>query len=160
MAQALGADKNPPAVLGVERSLSGKRWRSRLSDERSGMAIAQRAGLPEILGRILAARDVPIDGVEDYLKPTLSRSLPDPSCLKDMDLAVERLVAAILNGEQIAVFGDYDVDGATSSALLQSFLRAVGTELRVYIPRQVDRRLWAERSGVASFSHRTVPVSW
>lgn len=114
--------------------MSGKRWRARLSDERAGLAIAQRNGLPEIVGRILAARDVPIEDVESYLNPTLSRLLPDPSRLKDMDQAVDRLVAAIESGESIAVFGDYDVDGATSAALLHGFFTAVGTDLRIYIP--------------------------
>jgi len=134
MAQLLEASDLPTAMLGVERSISGKRWRARLSDERVGLAIAQRTGLPEIVGRILAARDVPIEEVESYLNPTLSRLLPDPSCLKDMDQAVDRLVAAIDNGESIAVFGDYDVDGATSAALLHGFFSAVGAELRIYIP--------------------------
>lgn len=134
MAQAIEAIGPPASVLGVDRSISGKRWRTRLSDERAGLAIAQRAGLPEIVGRVLAARDVPMDGVDGYLNPTIAQMLPDPSCLKDMDQAVARLVAALDAGEQIAVFGDYDVDGATSAALLHGFFKAVGADLRIYIP--------------------------
>jgi len=134
MPRALEPSEPPDAVLGVERSISGKRWRPRLLDERAGLAIAQRAGLPEIVGRVLAARGVSIDEIESHLNPTLSRFLPDPSVLKDMDRAVDRLAAAIEGGEQVAVFGDYDVDGATSSALLSGFFNAVGAELRIYIP--------------------------
>jgi single-stranded-DNA-specific exonuclease len=134
MPLAIEASDPPAAVLGVERSISGKRWRARLNDERLGLAIAQRTGLPEIVGRILAARDVPLEAVEDYLNPTIARSLPDPSCLQGMDRAVDRLIAALDNDEPVAVFGDYDVDGATSAALLIGFFSAVGADLRAYIP--------------------------
>jgi single-stranded-DNA-specific exonuclease len=124
-------------VLGVERSLGGKRWLDGAGDARAGLALAQSHGLPEIVGRLLAARGVPSDGVAAYLEPRLAALLPDPSHLLDMDRAVARLLAAVEGGEKIAVFGDYDVDGATSSALLARFFRALGVALRVYIP---DRR--------------------
>ncbi len=125
------------AFLGVERSLTGRRWAARLADERTALAIAQRHGLPEAVARLLAARDVDPDAVPDFLDPTLRRFLPDPSHLKDMDAAVTRLTQAVQEGERIVVFGDYDVDGATSSALLLRFFRAVGGNIDVYIP---DRR--------------------
>jgi single-stranded-DNA-specific exonuclease len=125
------------AFLGVERSLTGRRWAARLADERAALAIAQRHGLPDAICRLLAARDVGLDAVPDFLEPTLRKFLPDPSHLKDMDAAVARLVAAVQKGERIVVFGDYDVDGATSSALLLRFFRAVGGDIGVYIP---DRR--------------------
>ncbi len=122
------------AVLGVERSVSGKRWRSRLMDDRLGLAFAQRLALPEIVGRVLAARGVDIDEVESFLDPKLRGYLPDPLVLRDMDRAIERIVQALAEGEKLAVFGDYDVDGATSSALLKRFFSAVGADLRIYIP--------------------------
>ncbi|MCC8427725.1 single-stranded-DNA-specific exonuclease RecJ [Reyranella aquatilis] len=125
------------AFLGVERSLTGKRWATRLSDERLALAIAQRHGLPDAISRLLAARDVGLEAVANFLEPTLRKFLPDPSHLKDMDAAVGRLVRAVQAGERIVVFGDYDVDGATSSALLLRFFRAVGGNIGVYIP---DRR--------------------
>ena len=124
--------------LNVESSVSGKRWEERLSDPRHGLALAQRLGLPEIVGRVLAARDVGLESAEAYLNPTLRQFLPDPSHLLDMERAVDRLVNAIRDGERIAVFGDYDVDGATSSALLYRFLQQVGAELRVYIPDRIS----------------------
>ena len=125
------------AFLGVERSLTGRRWAARLADERVALAIAQRHGLPDAICRLLAARDVGLDAVPDFLEPTLRKFLPDPSHLKDMDAAVARLVTAVQEAEKIVVFGDYDVDGATSSALLLRFFRAVGGNIGVYIP---DRR--------------------
>ena len=126
------------AFLGIEQSLTGRRWAARLGDERAALAIAQRHGLPDAVARLLAARDVDLEGVPDFLDPTLRKFLPDPLHLKDMDVAVARLVRAVRAGERIVVFGDYDVDGATSSALLLRFFRAVGGNIGVYIP---DRRL-------------------
>ncbi|MGD9883399.1 MAG: single-stranded-DNA-specific exonuclease RecJ [Reyranella sp.] len=125
------------AFLGVERSLTGRRWASRLADERIALAMAQRHGLPDSISRLLAAREVDLEGVPDFLEPTLRKFLPDPSHLRDMDAAIERLVRAVRAGERIVVFGDYDVDGATSAALLLRFFRSVGGNIDVYIP---DRR--------------------
>ena len=122
------------AVLGVERSLTGRRWRDRNVDDRLAQALSQRHNLPEVVGRVLAGRGVGLDDAERFLKPTLRDWLPDPSIFRDMDVAAERLARAIRNNERVAVFGDYDVDGATSSALLRRFFRAVGRDLVVYIP--------------------------
>ena len=106
------------AFLGIERSLTGRRWAARLADERMALAMAQRHGMPDAICRLLAAREVDLEGVPDFLEPTLRKFLPDPSHLKDMDAAIARVVRAVREGEKIVVFGDYDVDGATSSALL------------------------------------------
>ena len=122
------------AVLGVEASLGGKRWRTRLRDERLAAALSQRLGLPDVVGRILAARGVGAGEAERFLDPSLKTVLPDPSHMLDMDKAADRLASAIGDGEPVAVFGDYDVDGATSSALLKSYFDALGAPLTVYIP--------------------------
>ena len=121
-------------MLGVARSLTGRGWTARESDARIGMALAQRLGVPEIVGRAMTARGVELDGADHYLNPTLRASLPDPHCLKDMDVAAARLAEAVMRGEAIAVFGDYDVDGATSAALLARFFAAAEVPLRIYIP--------------------------
>lgn len=128
------ADAAAPAFLGVERSLTGRRWRSRVTDDRLAQALSQRLGLPELVGRVLAARGVSLDDAELYMAPTLKALLPDPSRFLDMDRAAARLVRAVTAGERIAIFGDYDVDGATSSALLIRFFRHIGIEPRLYIP--------------------------
>lgn len=126
--------EGPATFLGIERSLTGRRWYAREADERLTLAIAQGRNLPEILARILSGRAVALEALDDYLQPTLRRFLPDPSHLLDMDRAAERLARAVRDGEDIAVFGDYDVDGATSTALLLRFLRAAGGKARFYIP--------------------------
>src|SRR5258705_3958369 len=135
MSSAIRAER--AAFLGIERSLTGRRWAARLADERTALAMAQRHGLPDAICRLLAAREVELEGVPDFLEPTLRRFLPDPSHLKDMDAAIARLVRAVQEGERVVVFGDYDVDGATSSALLLRFFRSIRGNIGVYIP---DRR--------------------
>ncbi|MDH5750061.1 MAG: single-stranded-DNA-specific exonuclease RecJ [Rhodospirillales bacterium] len=120
--------------LGVESSLSGKRWVVKESDERAALALAQKIGVPEIIGRVLSARGVGLDEAAHFLNPSLKSTLPDPSHLLDMEEGAERLASAVMQGEKIAIFGDYDVDGATSSALLFRFFTAVGAKVQIYIP--------------------------
>ena len=128
------SDTDPPCFLGVERSLSGKRWLARPVDDRVALALAQSLDVPEIVGRALAARGIGPDDAPAFLNPTIRDFLPDPSHLKDMEQGIERLASAIVQGERLAIFGDYDVDGATSAALLVRFLDAVGGRTQVYIP--------------------------
>jgi len=128
-----------PAVLNVEHSLGGRRWQPRIGsnvgdDERLGLALSQRFGLPEIVGRLLAIRGVGPEDAENFLSPSLKSALPDPSHLKGMDAAVARVVSALADGEPVAVFGDYDVDGATSAAILHRYFAAIDADLRIYVP--------------------------
>jgi single-stranded-DNA-specific exonuclease len=125
-----------PPFLGVGASARGLVWRERLLPEAEGLAtaISQQHGLPELLGRVLAARGIVAADVPTILNPTLKALMPDPSTLRDMDAAAERLAQAIEKREKVVLFGDYDVDGASSSALLYRFLKHHGVEARIYIP--------------------------
>jgi single-stranded-DNA-specific exonuclease len=153
-----GAGGAATAVLGVERSVCGRRWRLRAGDGGAARTIAERLALPEIVGRLLAQRGVDLDHAPGFLAPRLRDHLPEPLQLRDMDRAVERLVCAVHDGETVAVFGDYDVDGATSAALLQRFFAAIGGRTRVYVPDRLRegygpntaalRRLYDEGSRV------------
>jgi single-stranded-DNA-specific exonuclease len=132
------APTEPPAgfFLGVARSVTGRAWRDRL-DERGAsraLSIAQRHGLPDLLARVLAGRDVPVDEIEAFLDPTIKRLMPDPHVVTAMEAAAGRIADAAQSGEQIAIFGDYDVDGATSAALMTRFLRACGLDPFIHIP--------------------------
>ncbi len=100
-------------------------------------AIWQRTGIPEILARIMAARGVGLDAAEKYLEPTIRELMPDPSTLTAMDELVDRLARAIADGEAIALFGDYDVDGACSCALMARFLRHFNIDPQVHIPDRI-----------------------
>ncbi len=124
----------PNLALNVASSLAGKRWQWREVDARLAATISQRQGLSELAGRLLAPRAKSLDGVEDYLEPKLRNLLPDPSIFQGMDQAAERTAAAVANGEKIALFGDYDVDGATSTAQLLRLLRAADADPTVHIP--------------------------
>ena len=124
----------PPPVLGVGRSLAGRRWVWRRAEDRLGLGLAQRLDLPEIVGRLLAARGIDADAAADFLAPTLRALLPDPSVLADMKLAAERLADAVRRGETVAVFGDYDVDGACSTAMMVATLRALGCTVISHVP--------------------------
>jgi len=123
-----------PAFLGVARSLSGRRWQARPHDPRLAQALSQRLGLPDLVGRVLAARGVGLESAEGHLSPTLRDLLPDPFHLRDMDRAADRLARAVQSGDLIGLFGDYDVDGATSTALLTLVIEAAGGRVRPYIP--------------------------
>jgi single-stranded-DNA-specific exonuclease len=123
-----------PAALGERLSLTGRRWSLTPIDERLATALAQHHGVPEIVARVLAARGIGLGEVGSFLAPKLRDLLPDPCRLKDMRAGAERLAAAITGGERIAVFGDYDVDGATAAALLLRFLSALGAPPRLYVP--------------------------
>jgi single-stranded-DNA-specific exonuclease len=122
--------------LGVERSACGRPWRDRL-DERGAqraLAIAQRHGVVEVLARILAGRGVEIDEVASFLDPSVRSLMPDPDRLADMPAAATRLADAVMQSETIAIFGDYDVDGATSAALLGRYLAHCGIRPLIHIP--------------------------
>ena len=124
------------AFLGVRSSARGFHWRERLRPELKSLAtaIGQHHGLPEMMGRILAARGIGLDAVPGFLDPTLKSLMPDPSVLRDMDKAASRLADAIEAKQRVAIFGDYDVDGACSSALLHRFLSHHDVPSRIYIP--------------------------
>jgi single-stranded-DNA-specific exonuclease len=124
-------------VLGIEKSLTGRRWVWRATEERLGLGLSEKLGLPELIGRMLAARGVTLDEAADFLDPTLRALLPDPSCIVDMDVAAQRLAAAVERGECIGVFGDYDVDGACSAALMVTVLRALGCKILHHVPDRI-----------------------
>lgn len=125
--------------LDVARSATGRIWRERLDvrTAQTALAMAQRTGISELLARVLASRDVPLDTVEAYLDPSIRTLLPDPDTLTDMPAAVERLARAVTAGEQVAVFGDYDVDGACATALIVGVLRAGGLDPLFHIPDRI-----------------------
>ncbi|MFN5783199.1 MAG: DHH family phosphoesterase, partial [Novosphingobium sp.] len=121
-----------PSILGIDRSLTGRTWRWR-----GGNMDLSGAGTSldhDLVTQLLLARGVPSEDIERHRNPSLRAFLPDPSTFRDMDQAAERLAQAVLSGETLTVYGDYDVDGATSAALLIRLLRMLGHQARHYIP--------------------------
>ena len=119
-------------------SVMGREWTFRKFDERTALAISQAHGLPAAVAEAITARGIGIDEVVSFIDPTLKDLLPDPSRFRDMDKAANRIADAVLSGEKIALFADYDVDGATSSSVMARFLRACGNDPIVYIPDRIS----------------------
>ncbi len=140
--------------LDVERSALGRPWRPRLdgAGEMRALAIAQVGGQEELIARVLAGRGVAPEAVERYLDPTLRDLMPDPFVLRDMEAATERLKAAVLKRERVAIFGDYDVDGACSAALVSEYLEACGCETIVHIPDRVSEGYGPNVEAMAAFA--------
>jgi len=140
--------------LGVETSALGRPWRPRLDGpgEARALAIAQVGGRDDLLARVLAGRGVAPEAVDRYLDPTLRDLMPDPYTMRDMEAATRRLVRAAEAREKVAIFGDYDVDGACSAALLGEYLRACGCETLVHIPDRVTEGYGANVAAMESFA--------
>ncbi len=126
--------KDQEALLGVASSALGQRWVQRPFLERHAQAISDRLGVSLTIGQLIAGRGVSLEEAETFFRPSLKALLPDPASILDMTEGAKRIIRAIDSGERIAVFGDYDVDGATSSAVLIRYFRALGIEIASYIP--------------------------
>jgi single-stranded-DNA-specific exonuclease len=126
--------------LDVDSSLTGRAWRARLdaAGEARALAISQLTGRGDLLARILAGRGIDLDAVERHLEPTLRDLMPDPRKMVDMEAATARLAHALQHRQRVAIFGDYDVDGACSAALLSEYLQEVGCETLIHIPDRVS----------------------
>ena len=126
------------AFLGVESSLTGRAWTGPDPEiQRQAEALTQETGLPPAVAAILARRGVPAPEAGAFLAPTLRDTLPDPRGLRDMEKATARLLKALDTGEKIAVFADYDVDGAASAALVIDWLRHFGHPATLYVPDRI-----------------------
>ena len=132
-------DPVPRAFLGVEKSVLDNRWVSRLDQagQNRALAMSQMHGLPDLIARVLAGRGVTVDEAVEFLDPTIRSLMPDPYKLTDCERAAKRLAAAIRDGEPVVIFGDYDVDGAASSALMYRFLTHFGVKAHIYIPDRI-----------------------
>jgi single-stranded-DNA-specific exonuclease len=150
MAFAVDLPDVPAHFLGVERSIGGRRWRTRAASEVAVREIARRMNLPEPLARALASRGITADTAENYLRPTLRALFPDPSSFLGMDEAARVLIDAFEHGRKVIVFADYDVDGATSAAQLVRWWRVMGRELPIYVP---DRLTEGYGPSPAAFRH-------
>jgi single-stranded-DNA-specific exonuclease len=146
--------QTPRLFLGVEESACGRAWRDRLDQRGSerALAIAQQHGLPELLARILAARTVEVDEVPRFLDPTVRTLMPDPDLITDMPAASGRLADAITRGEAVAIFGDYDVDGATAAAVLGRYLRHCGLAPIIHIPDRLFEGYGPNAAAIAALA--------
>lgn len=123
----------------MTNSALGRMWVERCSTAQGtiALAIAQMHGLSDVLARVLAGRGVGLHETEGFLNPRLRDLMPDPNVLTDMEQAASRLAEAVIRREKVAIFGDYDVDGACSAALLAEYLRACGVPYAIHIPDRI-----------------------
>ena len=140
--------------LDVQISALGRPWRPRLdaTGELRALAIAQIGGQDELIARVLAGRGVAPEAVEGHLAPSFRDLMPDPFCLRDMEAATQRLRQAVMAHERVAIFGDYDVDGACSAALLSEYLNACGLETIVHIPDRVTEGYGPNIDAIRAFA--------
>ena len=143
-----------PAFLDVEKSVKGQRWVARLDDQRLAQTIAEKNELPEILGRVMAARGVTSDEAEAFLNPTLRSLMPQPSTFMDMEKGAARLAEAITKKEAIGIISDYDVDGVSSAAIMVRFLASVGHEANVYIPDRLTEGYGPSEKAVSTLKEQ------
>lgn len=123
---------------GAEKSLSGCLWKAAVCDERQAEVISQRYNFPLLLSSIIATRGISIDNIEKFLDPKLQKLMPNPSVMKDVDKAAQKIAEAVIAGRKIGIIGDYDVDGATSSSVLRLFLESLGLKPSVHIPEREE----------------------
>jgi single-stranded-DNA-specific exonuclease len=130
---------NERLFLGIRSSATGMKWVDRLGlrEANTALAIAQNYGIPDLVSRVMAGRGVGLEAAEEFLNPSIRSLMPDPLTLTDMKQAAVRIADAIQRRENVAIFGDYDVDGACSSALLSRFLTAYGVKNLIYIPDRI-----------------------
>jgi single-stranded-DNA-specific exonuclease len=146
------------AFLNVLTSAKGQRWQARLEDTRTAEAISQRYELPEILGRVMAARGVQLDEAEAFLNPTLRGLMPPPSSVRDMEKGAARLAEAIIARHTIGIISDYDVDGVSSAAIMLRFLGSVGSTALVHIPDRISEGYGPSQMAVSKLAEQQTQV--
>ncbi len=142
-----------PLFLGVASSLQNRKWVMRAGREELGVAerLMREHDIPAHLAQILATRGVVPEEIDDALKPSIRKLMPDPSTLTDMDRLVSRLTRAIFEKEKIALFGDYDVDGACSVALMLRYLRMLGVDALYHIPDRLSEGYGPNNTALEKF---------
>ena len=126
------------AVEETKKSIGGNVWKIAQADERMAELLMQKYGMPYIIAKILVLRGVSADEVDTFLEPKIQKLMPNPYVLKDMEKMAVRVAKAVTEKEQVAIIGDYDVDGATSSSVLRLFLEDCGVEPLIHIPEREE----------------------
>lgn len=138
------------------KSILGRHWQESIYDHRQYLTLIQKCHLPEIIAKILAIKGIGYESAIDHLNPSLRKFLPDPFDLKDMEKSVEVIYKVIESKEKIAVFGDYDVDGATSSAIIKRFMRSINQDLIIYIPDRISEGYGPSESAFKKLKQQNV----
>ena len=131
-------------------SVTGKEWIFKKFDNENVNFLKENFSLDEITSKLLDIRKIGRDDVKNFLNPLIKNNLPNPNSLKDMDKTVKRVIKTINKKEKIGIFGDYDVDGATSSALLGKYFEEINQSYKIYIPDRTKEGYGPSEKGFKS----------
>lgn len=139
--------------LGVGTSITGRRWLGpTVEEDRAREALIQSSGLAPAVAAVLTRRGVDAQSAAAFLAPALRDLLPDPMLMRDVGPAADRLILAVQSCQRIAVFADYDVDGGSSAALIQAWLRAFGAKATLYVPDRIDEGYGPNEAAMAALA--------
>ena len=141
-------------------SVSGKNWISKNYGEEKLVFLKDNLNLSEILSKLIAIRNIRLEEVKIFLEPKIKNLLPNPFILKDMDKAVERTIKAITKNEKIGIFGDYDVDGATSTAILGNYFDVEADEFPVELRITSRSNLISKDEGITGWLDAGVSIGY
>lgn len=139
-------------------SLTNKRWKFKDFDERAAENISQNFGFSHLLAKLFSIRNINISDIDQYINPSLKDHMPDPYNLVDMEKACSRIYDSICSNEKIAIFGDYDVDGSTSTSIIINYFRALGIELEYHIPNRFTEGYGPSKEIFAKFKKNNIKV--
>lgn len=139
-------------ILKIENSILGRQWFLYNPPDSLVKSVAEKNDIPEVVARVMLNRGIEAENVPSFLNPKVKEFLPNPSVFADMDKAIARVKQAILAGEKICIFGDYDVDGATSTALLKRFFNHIGAPSSYYIPDRLKEGYGPNTEAIAEIA--------
>lgn len=145
-------------ILKDFNSYTNNKWQLKSFDERQAELISQKFDTSYLIAKLFSIRQISVDDISSYLNPTLKDNIPDPNILVDMDKACERLLAAIKNKEKIAIIGDYDVDGSTSTSCLIKYFKSINVEVIYHIPDRFSEGYGPNKKTFQSFKDQNINI--
>jgi len=139
-------------------SLTNKLWKFKSFDERETENISQNFGFSYLLAKLFSIRNINISDIDQYINPSLKDHMPDPYNLTDMEKACSRIYDSICNNEKVAIFGDYDVDGSTSTSIIINYFKSLGIELEYHIPNRFTEGYGPSKEIFSRFKKNNVKV--
>ena len=140
------------------RSFTNKRWKLKEFNERDAELISQNYDFDYLLAKLFSIRNINVDEISAYINPSLKKHMPDPNILMDMEKGVNRVINAIIDNEKIAVFGDYDVDGSTSSSIIINYFHYLKMNIDFHIPNRFTEGYGPNITSFKNFKDKGVKV--
>ena len=145
-------------ILQGFNSYTDSKWQVKTFDERQAELISQKFEVSNLIAKLFSIRNISIDDIASYLNPTLKDNMPDPNILMDMEKACERILVALKNNEKIAIFGDYDVDGSTSTSCLIKYFNLLGVEVVYHIPDRFTEGYGPNKEAFQKFIDQNINI--